>query len=76
MASTKRSIEQVKAKHELELMGIDGVEGVGIGEEKNELFLKVYVAKLTRKVKEQVPEQVEGYPVRIEVSGEFRARSH
>jgi hypothetical protein len=65
------TIHKVKAKHEMRLMGIDGVEGVGIGEEEDQPVIKVYVARKTRQLKKQIPDELEGYPVRIESTGEF-----
>ena len=34
---------------------------------------KVYVTKKTKALQEKIPAQVEGYPVRLEATGEFRA---
>ncbi len=73
MAAKRSPIEQVKAKHEMRLLRIEGVEGVGIGEEADQLVIKVYVAKKTKALQESIPARIEGYPVRIEVSGEFHA---
>jgi len=73
MAGKRESIEQVKSKYEMEWLRIEGVEGVGIGEENEKPVIRVYVAKKTKTIQEKVPSQIEGYPVRIEVSGEFHA---
>ncbi len=73
MARKQLPIEQVKAKHETQLLTIEGVEGVGIGEELSKRVLKVYVVKKTKTLQEKIPSQIEGYPVRIEVTGEFHA---
>jgi hypothetical protein len=69
------TIYQVKEKHEFELMKIAGVSGVGIGEDarKPGLVIKVYVERNTPALKRQIPSEIEGYPVSIEQSGEFRA---
>lgn len=71
----KRSIEEVKEAHEEQLMGIEGVQGVGIGQrpEADGLEIKVYVSNKTKSLQDRIPKQVEGYPVQIEVSGEFHA---
>lgn len=73
MSSSKPSIEKVKARHEGRLLLIEGVEGVGIGEESQQPFLRVYVAKKTKSLQKKIPTRIEGYPVRIEGSGEFHA---
>jgi hypothetical protein len=73
MPEKKESIEQVKSKHEMQLLKIDGVEGVGIGEEDKKQVIKIYVSKNTKEIQEMIPTQIAGYPVRIEVTGEFHA---
>ena len=75
-SSTKqRSIEEVKAQHEEQLMSIEGVQGVGIGQRQDGdgLAIKVYVDNKTKALQEKLPKQLEGHPVQIEVSGEFHA---
>jgi hypothetical protein len=71
MSQDRPSIKQVKQQHEMDLLSIDDVEGVGIGEENDRPVIKVYVAGKTRELEERLPRELEGYPVRIEVSGEF-----
>ena len=71
----KPTIYQVKEKHELELMKIPGVTGVGIGENprKPGLVIKVYVERATPELKKTIPAELEGYPVVLEASGEIHA---
>lgn len=70
-----RTIDEVKAAHEDRLMSIDGVQGVGIGQhpKRDGLAIKVYVDNKTQSLQEQIPKEIEGFPVEIEVSGEFNA---
>ena len=69
----KSTIEDVKEKHENNLMSIEGVQGVGIGEESGKPVIKIYVNKKIKSLQDKIPKQIEGYPVRIEVSGKFEA---
>jgi hypothetical protein len=71
----KISIEQVKARHELDLLRIEGVQGVGVGldEKGQQEVIKVYVNKKTPLLQQRIPSEIEGFPVDVEVSGEFRA---
>lgn len=69
-----RSIEEVQDAHTPEWMAIRGVVGTGIGLCDEEPCIKVFVARRTEEIEERIPEEVEGYPVRIEVTGEFRAQ--
>ena len=69
----KTTIEAIKAKHETELLKIEGVQGVGIGEKMVKTVIKVYVIKKTEALQKKIPAQIEGYPVDIEVTGEIHA---
>jgi hypothetical protein len=74
-AGERPSIEQVKSSHEIELMNIEGVQGVGIGQDdvRNRKVIKIYVDKSKKSMRQKIPSELDGYPVDIEVSGEFRA---
>ena len=71
MDQGKLTIEQVKEHHQSELLSIDGVEGIGIGEEEDRPVIKVYVSDKSKEVQSRIPRELQGYPVRIEMSGEF-----
>jgi len=65
-------IEHTKRVHEAELFAIDGVEGVGIGEnEDGKEFIRVYVRD--KETTAKVPKTLDGFPVKAHVSGEFEA---
>jgi hypothetical protein len=68
-------LKAVQARHEDGVMGIPGVVGIGIGltEDGKDLAFIVYVEKLTAAVKAQVPDRIEGVPVRMIESGIFKA---
>jgi hypothetical protein len=66
-------IREVKARHEARLLGVDGIQGVGIGEERGRPVITVYVAGPTESLRREIPPVLDGYPVRVVVSGEFRA---
>lgn len=74
-STKKRSIEQVKEAHEVQLMAIEGVQGVGIGQRDDAegLVIKVYVDNKTKALQEKLPKEIDGHPVQIEVSGEIHA---
>ena len=65
-------IEHVKRVHEAEPFAIEGVEGVGIGEDDDgKEFIRVYVRD--KQTTAKVPKMFEGFPVKTHVSGEFDA---
>jgi hypothetical protein len=68
-------LKEIQARHEDNIMGIPGVVGIGIGltEDGADLAFIVYVEKLTSSVEVQVPNRIEGVPVRMIESGIFKA---
>jgi hypothetical protein len=55
-------------------MAIPGVVGTGVGLCDAVPCLKVFAAERTPEIRDRIPDSVEGYPVRVEVTGEFQAR--
>jgi len=68
-----KTIEQVLKEHTEELMSLPGVVGVGQGLCDDQDCIKVFVAKMTPELKQKIPNELAGYQVDIEVTGEFRA---
>lgn len=69
----KRTIEQVQEEHTDEWMAIPGVEGTAIGLFKGKPCIRIFTSSRSREVRAKIPSTVEGYPVIIEETGEFRA---
>lgn len=74
-----KDIEKIKAvmdAHVDSLMEIDGVVGVAIGALENGSYcIKVMVKSDDPKLRKKIPDQLENYPVVIEVTGVIRALS-
>ncbi len=68
-----KEIEKVLKEHTKELMSINGVVGTARGICNNNPCIKVYVIKKTPELGKSIPDILEGYPVMIEETGEFRA---
>jgi len=68
-----RKIEDVLREHSDYLKAIPGVVGFGQGLCDHQPCIKVFVIKKTSKLEEQIPGILEGHPVKIEETGEFRA---
>lgn len=66
-------IEDVQRRHEQRLMNIPGVTAVGIGEQNGQPVIVIMVAQSTVVLNQKLPSQLEGFGVKIEVSGEISA---
>jgi hypothetical protein len=66
-------IEVVLERNQSRLMSISGVIGVGIGGSPQSPVIVVMVKQMTLELKEKLPRQLNGFPVRVEVSGEVTA---
>lgn len=65
-----KDIKTVMEAHVDELMAIDGVSVVAIGElDDRTPCIKVYVVEKTEEHARRIPKMLEGYPVVVEVSG-------
>lgn len=69
------SIQDVKRKYEAELMSQPGVVSVGIGKSDNgELTLVVGLDGREQTSASRFPDELEGYPVHVQVIGPVRAQ--
>ena len=75
--SRRADINAALVAHEKELMKIPGVVGVYVGvlDDGNSPCLKIMLARRTPE-SNQIPEQIDGWPVRVEVTGEIRPLGH
>lgn len=62
-------IEAVKLRHEAEIMAIDGVAGIGIGEKDGSPCITVFLENDSPDLRARIPAALEGYPVVIQVTG-------
>ena len=68
------SIQEAKARHVEALMATPGVISVGIG--RDEQGAEIIIVGLDRdsaELRQQLPEKLDGYEVRVEVVGRIRA---
>ena len=56
------------------LMALPGVVGTAIGRCDSALCIRVFCRDSSAAAGGAIPEAIEGYPVKVEVTGEFRAR--
>jgi hypothetical protein len=72
--SPKRDINAVLAAHDKELLALPDVVGVYVGtlEDGRTLCLKVMLARKNPETERKIPGSIEGYPLRVEVSGTIR----
>ena len=69
-----RSIQEVLAAHTDSLMALPGVVGTAIGRCDTTLCIRVFLRDSTAAARGAIPETLEGYPVKVDVTGEFQKR--
>jgi hypothetical protein len=67
------SINKIKTKYSDHFMAMPEVVGIGIGLMGDKDCIVIYLDKLTKKLKNALPDELEGYPVKVEVIGEVKA---
>ena len=70
----RRSIQDVLATHNDSLMARSGVVGTAIGLCDGTPCIRVFVTDSAAAHRARIEPRLEGYPVRVEVTGPFRAR--
>jgi hypothetical protein len=71
---TQRQVERVKKRHEGELLSLDGVQGVGIGDDdQGQPAIMVYVEEGSDRARRRIPARLENVPVVVEESEPFAA---
>lgn len=68
-----KTIVQVLKKHTPDLMAQPGVVGTAQSLCEGRPCIRVFVDRNTPELQEKIPRSLEGYPVRLEEVGEFRA---
>ncbi len=69
----EKPIEAVLKEHTYSLMQLPGVVGTAQGLCSGKPCVKVYVVKKTSNLVKQIPATLEGYTVKIQVTGEIKA---
>jgi len=69
----RSKIKDVMKRHTDELMAVPGVVGVAEGKSQGRPCIMVFVVDKNSELLRQVPNTLEGYPLLVEESGEFRA---
>ena len=71
---TAKTIEEVLKEHTQLWMSMPGVIGAAIGECDGNPCIRIFVTGKSRDLTEKIPTQLEGFPVILEATDEFRAR--
>ena len=70
----RMAIDEALARHERSLMSVPGVVGVGVADRSGRPVILVMLTHVTPEAK-ALPEQLDGYPISVEVTGEATAFS-
>jgi len=69
------TIEQVKTAHQERLLALPGVVSVGIGRDaQGQSVIVVGLDQPRPQTQAAIPQELEGYPVRVDIVGTIRAR--
>jgi hypothetical protein len=71
--TTMKTIEEVLREHTDQLMSLPGVVGTAQGLCDDKPCIKVFVIKKTQALDQRIPDTLDGYPVKIEETGEIKA---
>ena len=69
-----RTIEQVLKDNADRWIAIAGVEGTAIGLSEGKHCIKIFASSNPQELRTKIPSSIEGHPVIIEETGEFRAQ--
>jgi hypothetical protein len=69
-----KTIAQVLAEHTDALMAVPGVVGTAIGQQGGAPCIRVLLARQDDAARRRIPDEIEGYPVRVDVTGPLHAR--
>ena len=69
----KKPIEQVLKEHTDSLMALPGVVGTAQGLCAGEPCIRIFVVQATEDLLKQIPDEIEGYTVDVQQTGEFKA---
>jgi hypothetical protein len=70
---TEQQARDVKQRHSQELLSKPGVSGVGVEkDESGEFVITVYLDSDDPGIQKQLPQDLEGVPVKFVLSGPFR----
>ena len=73
-AMANKTIGEVLQEHTARLMAIRGVVGTAQGLCSGEPCIRVFVVEKTDGLLRQIPPEIDGYPISVEETGEFRKR--
>ena len=69
----QRSIEQVLKDNTDKWLAIPGVEGAAIGLFEGKPCIRIFTSSNAQELRDKIPTNIDGYPVVIEQTEEFRA---
>jgi hypothetical protein len=75
LTTSATDIAVIKERHESWLMSLPSVVGTGVGDCQGKPCIKVYVKERTPELQTQVPKQLEGFEVDVEVTGPIETLS-
>ena len=72
-ADTSMTIQEALEKHKDDLMAVSGVQGTALGCSAEQTCIVVYALEKTAALKQELPDTLEGFPVKVVETGPIRA---
>ena len=70
----QEKVTAVKQQYEQEWLSLKEVAAIGIGKVADEMGIIISVTENLQKMRRNLPDQIEGVPIRIKKTGAFKAQ--
>lgn len=70
----QKEVTATKQRYEQEWMALEEVTAIGIGKVADQIGIVISVTENPEKVKREIPDRIEGIPIKIQKTGELNVQ--
>lgn len=70
----QEKVTAIKQRYEQEWLSLKEVAAIGIGKVADEMGIIISVTENLQKMRRNIPDQIQGVPIRIKKTGEFKTQ--
>lgn len=70
----QEKVTAIKQQYEQEWLSLEEVTAIGIGKIAEEMGIIISVTENPQKLRRDIPDQIQGVPIKIQKTGEFKAQ--